>query len=343
MISGGVNCSHPVTSMGPVEGAEGLTECLSCHAIFENAHRNEDGTFGGDMLLGSLGKVLDDIAHRHYHEVEDVGVVKRANVSPDGSLDISTATGSGFIISKENIAEGTKIRRGDRVRVHLTQGSTVKGVYYGTKNGDDFDAWRCVFHLTNEQMRARQAAGLIGYQHDKAKQYLAARVKLDADFAALPEVFRRRIERRRVNNPTFRVEYEGYELFVCVEAVKLADHLRPTFDRIMSDDPLTFIHDHEALKGDSDVQKIEDEDDPVVRRYVAWLLAHMFDKLPYEDQVQVMSDQHSGNTHGAAVTLAWRYLAGLDDEVVGMPGAMSPLVGSVAYGDVSEEEAAVEV
>jgi len=45
---------------------------------------------------------------------------------------------------------------------------------------------------------------------------------VDRRVAALPKCFRERIQKFRDNNPDFRWRYEGYELFVCEEAVKIA-------------------------------------------------------------------------------------------------------------------------
>lgn len=56
-------------------------------------------------------------------------------------------------------------------------------------------------------------------------EFEVARPKLDAQFAALPLAFQQRIERfRRDGGPDWRWQFESYEMFVCAEAVKIAEH-----------------------------------------------------------------------------------------------------------------------
>jgi hypothetical protein len=62
-------------------------------------------------------------------------------------------------------------------------------------------------------------------------------------------------------------------------------------------------------------------------------------KLEYgkqQAQVPGLSDDHSGNTFGAACYLASIYLQE-PESVVEVHGALSPLVGSIAYGDVPKQ------
>lgn len=46
---------------------------------------------------------------------------------------------------------------------------------------------------------------------------------MDVDYENLPDAFKKRIDRFRANNPDFRFEFESYELFCCMEAVKIAE------------------------------------------------------------------------------------------------------------------------
>ena len=121
----------------------------------------------------------------------------------------------------------------------------------------------------------------------------SGRAKLDAQYDALPLIFQARIDKFRRNNPEFRVEYEGYEMFCCEEAVKLATAL-PS----------------------------EDE----VRAFAALDYAQQKLTVP-----TLAYDEHSGNTFGAAVMLARLYLA-QPQSVEQMHGALAPLVGSKEYG-----------
>lgn len=122
-----------------------------------------------------------------------------------------------------------------------------------------------------------------------------------ADFVkrrdALPDVFRERIAVRERNNPDFDWEYGQYELFCCEQAVLIANTLGSL----------------EAVEA--------------------------FQQAEWEQQlarVPGLSDGHSGNTFGCACALAGWYLKN-PSQVPLLHGAMSPLVGSRAYGDIAED------
>lgn len=61
-----------------------------------------------------------------------------------------------------------------------------------------------------------------------------------------------------------------------------------------------------------------------------------FKDKSYEEQRSVIDEGHSGNTFGCAVSLAYIYLSE-PESVAKVHGALSPLVGSEAYGDVKQE------
>lgn len=114
---------------------------------------------------------------------------------------------------------------------------------------------------------------------------------------ALPDVFRERITKREANNPDFDWEYGTYELFCCEQALLIANTL-------------------------GSVEAVE-----------------AFSKQDWEQQKQAvpgLDEGHSGNTFGCACSLAHWYLAN-PSQVPLMYGALSPLVGSAAYGDIARE------
>ena len=110
-------------------------------------------------------------------------------------------------------------------------------------------------------------------------------------------MFKARIDRFWRNNPDFRVEYENYEMFCCTQAVGIAD----------------------AMKTPEGVQN--------------------FKTKQWDEQKALfpeLSDGHSGNTFGCSVALAYWYLS-QPENVTKAHGALSPLVGSEAYGDIDIE------
>jgi hypothetical protein len=146
---------------------------------------------------------------------------------------------------------------------------------------------------TEREMRERFDREAAQREREQRAAYEAAREQTEARVAALPEVLRRRIARFRANNPDFGWKYEGYELFVCEQAVVIAD----------------------ALKAPGAIQAWRD------LPWEAQVAA-----------VPGLDDGHSGNTFGAACVLAHWYLT-QPENVVHQHGALSPLVGSDEYGD----------
>lgn len=161
------------------------------------------------------------------------------------------------------------------------------------------EGWRVAYYRSEQEQQDHHAAWVLREQANRLAEFeRSGRAELDAKYAALPAVFQHRIDKFRANNPDFRWKYEGYEMFTCEQAVVIADALKTP----------------EALN--------------------AWR------DLPYEAQrraVPALSDDHSGNTFGAACSLAYWYLS-LPENVVAMHGALAPLVGSEEYGCVPKGE-----
>lgn len=151
---------------------------------------------------------------------------------------------------------------------------------------------------------------------ERRERFEKERPSLDAQYAALPEIFRQRIDRFRANNPDFRWEYESYELFCCTEAVKLATYLRSV----------------EAAERYTQLTQCSITDEKE-RWYREW------EEQKAIDKAAGISDGHSGNTHGAMVSLAFWYLK-QPEAVAKIHGALSPLVGSFAYGDIRPDDVA---
>jgi hypothetical protein len=138
---------------------------------------------------------------------------------------------------------------------------------------------------------------------ERRERFAAARGQLDRDYDSLPPLFKLRIDRFRNANPDFRWESESYEMFVCTQAVLLADWAREGTETAA-----------EAVAKIEAWDKINSaEHDP-----------------PYDYQARLAAVRHSGNTHGCAVALAKRHLTSRESVAV-MPGALSPLTGTADY------------
>lgn len=154
-----------------------------------------------------------------------------------------------------------------------------------------------VFYRTEAEEEARHQEWCDQKDRDRRAWFEANKDDLDRRVAVLPEVFRRRIDRFRAGNPDFRWEHESYELFCCEQAVVIADALG-------TPEKFREVVGYGSIEGRWDAIKAA---------------------------VPGLDDGHSGNTFGAAVSLASYYLNS-PENVVRQHGAMTPVVGCKAYG-----------
>lgn len=167
-----------------------------------------------------------------------------------------------------------------------------------------------LYYRTEEEEQAAHEARVAADRQRRLDEYEhEGKAKRDAEYAALPPIFQARIDKFRRNNPDFRVEYEGYEMFCCTEAVKLARHLGT----------VEAAEHYAALT--RDVNILADE----AKWHAEW------EEQKAIDRAAGMSRDHSGNTHGTAVALAFWFLK-QPTNVELMHGALAPLVGSEEYG-----------
>lgn len=162
-------------------------------------------------------------------------------------------------------------------------GSMVRGLVI---NGE------VVFYRTAEEQKIKAEQDNINDKAARKAKFEASRDKADAKYEALPSEFRERIDRFRRGNPEFRWEFEGYEMMVCTDAVKIAHTLGSTVEL------------DRWLKLDYEAQRAV---------------------------VEGLNEGHSGNTFGVAVYLARVYIQA-PRMVIFEHGAMAGLVGCVEYG-----------
>ena len=165
--------------------------------------------------------------------------------------------GCGFGYEKKHGGAIPKV--GDLIVAQTSRTNTIRGVIL---NGVQ------IFYKTDEQLEDEHKAWVEEYKRKQKEDFEKNRAQLDKDFDSLPQPFQDRITRFRENNPEFRVEGEGYEMFCCTEAVKMA----------------------ETLKTSEEVEKFSKLDYNEQKKLVNF------------------DDGHSGNTFGCAVKLAYWYL-----------------------------------
>jgi hypothetical protein len=96
-------------------------------------------------------------------------------------------------------------------------GFSVRGLFLNGKK---------VRYQTAAEMEAEHKRENEERHAKKCREFEEQKAERDRRYEALPEIFRKRIDKFRRNNPNFRVEYEPYELFCCEEAVKIAAALK---------------------------------------------------------------------------------------------------------------------
>lgn len=195
--------------------------------------------------------------------------------------DIRFAGARGFYVSKEH---GVRPMVGQVARFYGRGiGSSVRGL---TLDG------RVVFYRTpDEQAEHQRQLGEAEERRQRAEWEKNA-AKYEADAASLPAEFKDRIARFKRVRPNDFWRHESYELFVCQEAVKIA----------------------QALKTPEAVREF-----------------HSLPWEEQKARVADVSDGHSGNTFGVAVRLAHRWLS-TPELVARDHGALCPLVGCEDYG-----------
>ncbi len=209
---------------------------------------------------------LNDIARRTDTEYEDHIITKVDGPSESGSYGLSfrdlddppgyvggggCGTGPGCPVVPR---VGDTLRLYGRGFGYSIRGMMINGieVHYQTPEGDAL----------------RGALWSLEYKVGKAERFNDERPALMARVAALPRIFRDRLDRFAVANPLFWQDYGSYELFTCEEAAKIADVLK-------TDEAIVAWKD---LPWDEQVKTVP------------------------------IDDGHSGNTFGCAVALARQYI-----------------------------------
>lgn len=144
-----------------------------------------------------------------------------AKVEPlgEGRWQVTTTERTGFVLRE--CWSTPKV--GDKVVVF----GLMDYPFYGQALNDTI-----LWYLTPEQEAVQEAERIEQMNAEQEAQFEENREQLDADYATLPAVFKRRIDRFRAGSPDFRVKYEAYEMICCVDAVKLARHCKMSADKV---------------------------------------------------------------------------------------------------------------
>jgi hypothetical protein len=142
----------------------------------------------------------------------ETGIIKEVVEEEDGySVGLP---GSGFFLNKE---WGVIPKVGDKITLHLHQGSLIRGVFLNDRK---------VFYKSDEDLENDHKKWVEEYHRKQEEDYKKYKDKYDEQYQSLPPEFKQRIDNFRKNNERFRYELEPYELFCCTQAVLIANTLK---------------------------------------------------------------------------------------------------------------------
>lgn len=193
-----------------------------------------------------------------------------------------------------------------------------KGIGYSVR-GVDINGISC-FYKTEKQERIYHVKQLAKSEVKEKADFEKNRTSLDQKYNNLPKVFRQRIDKFRNNNPDFRWKYESYEMFCCEQTLIIVKAVNKRLKAAASKKNLT-VGEFNKLRPDTKK-----------------LILNKLNNMPYEKQLEAISgfdNGHSGNTFSCSMVLAKLYLCH-PNYVVKFHGSLSPLVGSLEYGDISK-------
>lgn len=202
-----------------------------------------------------------------------------------------------------------------------------------------------LFYTCEEERELERQEYIRKREAEKHAKFEENREKLDQWYDEFPPEFKERIDIRRRNNPDFRWEYESFEMWACRAAIQLAEWAQK---QVATDSKLlrevdAFWDDDEKLllagypRGEAWVKP-----DNRALQVLFWWMALNGKAFDYDYKRQLNLVKHielpdSGNSFGFTCHMASIWIRSPAD-VPKPPGVMSPLVGSVAYGDCTQEE-----
>mgnify|MGYP001564857150 FL=1 len=180
---------------------------------------------------------------------------------------------------------GLDVKAGSTIRVY------GRGIGFPFR-GIDVDGVEVFYRSAAEDERFRLAE--VEKQHAKERADFYAKIAAhNANYAALPVEFRKRVDGFRATSKDWRWRFEAYEVFTLGEAAKIARRLK-------------------TAKAVREFAKLK-----------TW--------VAQKRRVRTISRDHSGNTFGAAVHFALVWLE--RPKLLAMDhGALCPLVGCDKYG-----------
>ena len=205
----------------------------------------------------------------HFYEE----TLEKVEDAKDGMLAITVHGGTTWIPKND-----FEPKAGMKVRIYGRGfGYPIRGVFI---DGHKFT------YMTIEEEDVAHKKWVEDLHSKKKQEYEKNKANIEKRFEALPEAFKKRIQRFRDKNPEFIWDEEPYEMFCCEQAVVIANALKAS------------PHDIKA-KTNAEIEMF----------YKGLFTEFM--KSSYDSQrarVPKLDDGHSGNTFSGACNLAYNYL-----------------------------------
>lgn len=134
-----------------------------------------------------------------------------AKVDPEGFTDADgwSLSSHGTDLLWLGVKAGDIVEQWGRGIGHVVRGCAIAG--------------HVLWYRTEAEEQQRHAEWVADKDAHARQRFEDQRAVLDATYDAMPEVFRRRIDRFRAGNPDFRWRFEGYELAACEAALIIAE------------------------------------------------------------------------------------------------------------------------
>lgn len=146
--------------------------------------------------------------------LDEISKIKNVSKWDGGWYSITLENGWGFGLDpKYNYIP----KIGDIIKLHTINVTTIRGLDVNGIN---------IYYKSDEQLEIERTEWLDNHEKEKQQRFLDHKEKMDEDYNSLPDVFKKRIDKFRNNNPRFRIDYEEYEVFCCKEAIKIAEYCK---------------------------------------------------------------------------------------------------------------------
>lgn len=135
----------------------------------------------------------------------------------------------GFFFSDENNKDNFVPKINDFVEIFEYNGARIRGIsFYNLPEDitDNNSVKLFGYFKSDEQLEEESEQAKINAEKEKQEKFELNKEQMDKDYESLPPVFKARIDRFRLGNPKFRIDFEGYEVAALKQAIKIAEKLK---------------------------------------------------------------------------------------------------------------------